>query len=448
MARRTTPVSPGSYGRKAPLAGSNAPAVQATLGTEGTTGRFLMLLEPDEIRSASASLHERAGVRIQMLSGSDAPETAGGVQEGHGIIFQDLGVAVVHAAPDRFSALSSAVAATSALQSLEPERYVYALGGVDLAYLRGYRDAVNHVYDLLARHDGHEGAALAQHDDVQLSWGLLATGAGSSRYTGRGVRLAVLDTGIDLAHPDFVGRAIEAKSFVDGQSVQDGNGHGTHCCGIACGSRRPQRLPRFGIASDADLFVGKVLDDSGQGTDANIIAGIQWALANGCSVISMSLGSPVGPGQTFSPTFQQIARRALDRGSVIVAAAGNDSDRRHGIVAPVSHPANCPGMIAVAAVDRRLAPASFSNAGDASSGSKIDVAAPGVDVTSAWPTPTLYKALDGTSMATPHVAGIAALYVEADPSTKGRALLAELVQKAKPLPASNEDVGVGLVQAP
>ena len=448
MVKRPSPSSSSPSSRRGRLLDADRLASHPMAAADNTTGRFLVLLQPGATDSASKSLHERAGFRVATLAGAEGGDGIGGVDEGHGIVFQDLGVAVVNAAPDRLTALSDAVASSSALQSFEPERYVYAIGGFDLNYLRGYRDGVNAIYDRCTEQHGMHDSASSTHNDVQLSWGLIATRAGISRFSGMGIKVAVLDTGLDLAHPDFVGRTIESRSFVDGQNVQDGNGHGTHCCGIVAGKRDPLRLPRFGVASGVDLHVGKVLDDSGQGTDANIIAGIQWALSRECSIISMSLGSPVAPGQRYSPAFQQIARRALERGSVIVVASGNDSDRRRDILAPVSHPANCPSMIAVAAVDRRLVPAAFSNAGDAASGSKIDLAGPGVDVVSAWPTPSLYKSLDGTSMATPHVAGVAALHAESDGALRGRALLAELVQRARPLSASNEDVGAGLVQAP
>jgi subtilisin len=164
----------------------------------------------------------------------------------------------------------------------------------------------------------------------------------------------------------------------------------------------------------------------------------------------MSLGGPVQPGTTYSPLFEQVAQRALARGTIIVAAAGNDSDRRRGIVAQVSHPANCPSMMAVAAVDRSLITAWFSNAGSPANarGGKVDIAGPGVDVVSDWPLPGMYKSESGTSMATPHVAGIAALLAHSNPGARGRQLMSHLTQAAKPLTAGSLDVGSGLVQAP
>jgi subtilisin family serine protease len=125
------------------------------------------------------------------------------------------------------------------------------------------------------------------------------------------VKVAVLDTGLDLGHPDFAGRQITAQSFVQGEQVQDGHGHGTHCIGTACGPRTPGRLPRYGIAYQAQIFAGKVLSNAGSGGDGGILAGIDWAIRNGCAVVSMSLGSPVEPLELVTPVLRtrQITRR-------------------------------------------------------------------------------------------------------------------------------------------
>jgi subtilisin family serine protease len=142
-----------------------------------------------------------------------------------------------------------------------------------------------------------------------------------------------------------------------------------------------------------------------------------------------------------------VARRALAAGSVIIAAAGNDSHRPDDI-APVSHPANCPSIMAVAALDDRLAVAPFSSGGIVAGGGEVDIAAPGVDILSSWPAPEHYNRISGTSMATPFVAGVAALRAQSDKSLRGQALLASLTQTAKPLDAPARDVGAGIVQAP
>ncbi len=235
-------------------------------------------------------------------------------------------------------------------------------------------------------------------------------------------------------------------SFVPGQTVQDGHGHGTHTAGTACGMLNPTVGRRYGIAYDAQLYIGKVLNDSGQGPDGGIIAGINWAVTNKCHVISMSLSSPVATGESFSPIYENLARRALAAGTLIIAAAGNESQRPSSI-RPVGRPANSPSIMAVAAVDAALQIASFSNGGINPDGGGIDIAGPGVLVYSSWPMPTRNRLISGTSMAAPHVAGIAALWSQARGVTAGD-LWQTLTGSALRLSLQSRDVGSGLVQAP
>src|SRR5918997_6128403 len=162
----------------------------------------------------------------------------------------------------------------------------------------------------------------AIQDESRATWGLQATGVPDSGYTGAAVKVAVLDTGLDLEHPDFAGRAITSRSFVSGQQVQDGNGHGTHCIGTACGGA--DKVPRYGIAGAAEIFAGKVLSDAGSGSDSQILAGVDWAVASGCAVASMSLGAAVAVGTDYSTVFETAAQRASAAGTLIVAAAGNN----------------------------------------------------------------------------------------------------------------------------
>jgi subtilisin family serine protease len=210
--------------------------------------------------------------------------------------------------------------------------------------------------------------------------------------------------------------------------------------------------PRYGIAYNADIYVGKVLDDAGNGADGWIIAGIEWAINNNCHIVSMSLGSPKGTGDPFDTEYESLARRALDAGTLIIAAAGNNSERPDSIE-PINGPADCPSIMAIAAVysassDAPFVIAPFSNAGVNASGGEVNFAAPGVGIYSSYLRPTEHTKMNGTSMATPHVAGIAALFAEANPQVRGRDLWKLLESNARRLSFSPQDVGIGLVQAP
>lgn len=418
---------------------------QASIG--GLTGRYLVLLESKGVAKGVGALADTASIALDDVAPKDdTPIDARSIEEGRGLLFPDLGVAVVNPAPDQVASVSATVAASSAILDMEPERFVYATP-FDAVYMRGFRDAVNHLYDKLVDPVSEAGALEGLSSDGQFTWGLIATRTNASSRTGQGVRVAVLDTGIDLTHPDLRSRITATRSFIIGQGVEDGNGHGTHTAGTACGPLQPRSLPRYACATGADLLVGKVLGNSGRGTDSGILAGIQWALDERADIISMSLGSPVASGQNYSAVFEQVGRRAMARGTLIVAAAGNDSRRTRGSVQPVSHPANCPSIMAVGAVDRNLTPADFSNGAVNTNGGKVDIVAPGVDIRSSWPGGT-YRNLDGTSMAAPHVAGIAALWAQTDPALRGDALWARLIQMTKAFGGSARDIGAGLVQAP
>lgn len=278
------------------------------------------------------------------------------------------------------------------------------------------------------------------------TWGLKATQVMNTPYTGKNVKIAVLDTGFDFDHPDFTGREIHSVSFVPDEEVQDGHGHGTHCIGTACGNQDHFEI-RYGIAKEAIIHVGKVLSNQGSGAQSWILNAISWAVKSGCKVISMSLGSTVFPGQGYDLAYERIAQYAVSKGCIIVAAAGNESRRSQNRFNPIGSPANCPSVLAVAALDSRLSVADFSNR-SINPGGQIDIAAPGVMVYSSWPMPKRYNTISGTSMATPHVAGILALLWENYPDATPQQIISELHKIAKKLPLSLVDVGHGLSIAP
>lgn len=285
---------------------------------------------------------------------------------------------------------------------------------------------------------------------VEMEWGLKAIGLDRTQYTGRGIDICVLDTGFDARHSDFSTRTVEGKSFVPGENWnEDVHGHGTHCAGVAAGNKRLDNEKRYGIAPEAGLKIAKVLSASGTGTTSSIVDAIDWAITKKYRVISLSLGSPVKLNEPPSLIFERAGETALENNCLIIAAAGNDS-RRPSLPKPVSCPANSKSILSVAAIDEQFRIARFSNGGiNAADGGEINVCAPGVDVLSCYPAnKNNYTLLSGTSMAAPHVSGLAALYMEAFPDLTARQIWQLLEDNAIPLNGlSYRDVGKGLIQA-
>ncbi len=318
--------------------------------------------------------------------------------------------------------------------------------------------------------DEAEGATAAG-----IAWGVEAVGAAGSRFSGKGIKVAVLDTGIDADHPAFSGINITQKDFT-GEGDGDGHGHGTHCAGTIAG--RDVDGLRFGVAPGIEqLFIGKVLGAQGGGSTASIASAMLWALESGADIISMSLGIDF-PGiverwTSSGLAVQPATSRALEayrnnldlfgsvaaviqtkgpfgQSALVVAATGNESER--GAPEPytiaIAPPAASEGFIGVVALqqdgDGDFAVASFSNTGAA-------VAAPGVGIVSAKAGGGL-RNMSGTSMATPHVAGVAALWAEQ--LTEGDRFNTELL--ADRLRGNSREIadlayadgGAGLVQAP
>lgn len=326
-----------------------------------------------------------------------------------------------------------------------------------LAYLQGMRDAANLA---IAFYEGREANILRSSINaeginpaaIRSTWGLKAIGIAPnfSGPTGRGVKVAVLDTGIDLNHPDLrnkVVQGVSAVSLVDGFTVQDVNGHGTHCAGIICGPRTSISGTRYGVAPDVDLLVGKVFNNDAEpgATDDDILEGITWAEEKGARIISMSLGSFRRVGGAFPRAYERIANRLLNRPTnsvLIVAAAGNGSQRPF-FTRAVENPGACPSIMAVASVDSSLRLASSScrqmdNIGE------VNVSGPGVGVFSSY-TGGGFEFLSGTSMATPHVAGMAALYLEQNPNLTARQVFQVLRSRAQRL-GDPADFGSGLIR--
>lgn len=419
--------------------------VPANGQTDETTGKFVITFRDNATNAGLACLKKKTAVK-KVMSAADFKDSAMDVaqmEEGALSLFPTLGLAVASLDQGGVDAMATEAGEDGAILAIEPERMFYALDeDLSLTYLRGYRDAISHLYDRISagQLDEQLKAAALFQDDAQSTWGLKATGVTTSKFTGKGIRVAVLDTGFDFKHPDFVGRAIKSKSFISGEPAQDGHGHGTHCIGTSCGFKDVNGR-RYGVAREAAIYVGKVLSNAGSGATSGILAGMEWAIVNKCSVISMSLGNQV---TTPSTAYEMAGQRALQNRCLIVAAAGNH--RQPPAPDTVGQPANSPSIMAVGAVDKQLRLAPFSCGSGAAAGAKVDIAAPGVAVYSSVPMPTRYAIFSGTSMATPHVAGIAALWAQAT-GARGFQLWQQLTSHARPLPIPAGDVGSGLVQA-
>jgi subtilisin family serine protease len=325
------------------------------------------------------------------------------------------------------------------------------------------------------RAGGNNG--IVERQNQKIAWGVQAVGADTSPFNGDGVVVAILDTGIDATHPAFKGVELIQKDFT-GEGDGDDNGHGTHCAGTVFG--RVVNGTRIGVAAGVKkALIGKVLGAQGGGSSDQICNAILWAINNGAEVISMSLGMDF-PGfqkalmqsglppevatsqalegyrknvQLFETLASLIkARGALLQPVVIVAAAGNESHRSRGEFweLAVSPPAIADGIISVGALEngaQGLSIAEFSNTG-------VNLSAPGVDVVSSAPGGRLVS-LSGTSMATPHVAGVAALWIQ---KLKGQGMHTDLNLTARLIASSGTepfqagfdpvDIGAGIVRCP
>ncbi|MBE1488342.1 S8 family serine peptidase [Plantactinospora soyae] len=272
-------------------------------------------------------------------------------------------------------------------------------------------------------------------------------------YTGAGARVAVLDSGVDATHPDLTGQIAEKMDFtVDGGDAADRLGHGTHVAATIAGTGAASGGSRKGVAPGARLVVGKVLDDNGEGTDSQVIAGMEWA-ASRATVVNMSLGGEAASDGT-DPLALALDALSQRTGALFVVAAGNAGP----VDGTVSSPGAAASALTVGAVDGDDVLAEFSSRGPlvGTRAAKPELVAPGVDIVAARaagttlgrPVDARYTAASGTSMATPHVAGAAAVLAQRHPDWRAGQLKAALVGAADPV--SGGDVyagGVGRLQA-
>ncbi|WP_049559175.1 S8 family peptidase [Nonomuraea sp. SBT364] len=267
--------------------------------------------------------------------------------------------------------------------------------------------------------------------------------AWAAGFDGTGVKVAVLDTGIDTAHPDLKDQIAETTSFVPGEEVTDVNGHGTHVASTVAGTGAASGGANKGVAPGADLVIGKVLADDGYGQDSWIIAGMEWAAAR-AKVVSMSLGSDIPDGGD-DPMALAVDNLSKRTGALFVIAAGNSYGE-----GTIGAPGSAASALTVAAVDKSDNRADFSSMGPLykTYGLKPDLSAPGVAINAAHSSHHTgssgpYWSLDGTSMATPHVAGAAAILAQRHPDRTGQQLKDTLMSSAKELAYTPYEQGVG-----
>jgi subtilisin family serine protease len=261
-----------------------------------------------------------------------------------------------------------------------------------------------------------------------LPWGVDMIDADAPRVSsqGTGVKVGILDTGIDPLHADL-SVAGGFNTINSRKSWADDNGHGTHVAGTVAALNNS--IGVIGVAPRAQLYAVKVLNAAGSGYTSDIIEGLDWCVRNGIRAVNLSLGS-----NYYSQAFQDAVNRTDAAGVSIVCAAGNDGSA-------VDYPAAYANTIAVSAIDQSTRLASFS-----SRGSQVDLSAPGVSIRSTYRANS-YAVLSGTSMATPHVTGVAALVLFVKPTLSPDGLLAILSASAENIGLRSTEQGAGLVDA-
>ncbi|MDT0566366.1 S8 family peptidase [Streptomyces sp. DSM 3412] len=271
-------------------------------------------------------------------------------------------------------------------------------------------------------------------------------------FDGKGVTIAVLDTGVDATHPDLKGQVTAAKNFSTSPDTTDAYGHGTHVASITAGTGAKSKGRYKGVAPGAELLNVKVLSDEGYGDDSGIIAGMEWAAEQGADVVNLSLGG--GDTPEVDPMEAQINKLSAEKGILFAVAAGNEGDGER----TVGSPGSAAAALTVGAVDDKDRLAPFSSRGPGMDGRiKPDVTAPGVAVTAAaapgsvideevGQKPEGYLTISGTSMATPHVAGAAALLKQQHPDWTYAELKAALVASAKGGPYTPFEQGSGRIR--
>ncbi|MFC3505487.1 S8 family serine peptidase [Micromonospora krabiensis] len=263
-----------------------------------------------------------------------------------------------------------------------------------------------------------------------------------SGNTGQGVDVAVLDSGVDTGHPDFAGQLAATESFVPGETVRDGLGHGTHVASTIAGTGAASGGKERGVAPGARLHIGKVLNDNDSGQESWIISGMEWAVRDQkARIVNMSLGAD--PSDGTDPMSVAVNELSAETGALFVIAAGNSGPNPYTVGAPGAADA----ALTVGAVggDDKLADFSSQGPRVGDKALKPDLTAPGVGILAARSQYSggegLYRLGDGTSMAAPHVAGAAALLAAEHPELTGQQLKEALVSTTRATPDASPFAG-------
>lgn len=392
--------------------------------------------------------------------------------EDHGVYFSGLEVASVEMEAAEAKRLNRILSDENLAYEVRPELTFHSASSIYPAqagrmdYWSGFSDGVDAVVRRMrnTRRGSEEAwgtynariSAADSRDSDGVSVELSSMGVRDGGPIGAGIRVGVLDSGIDFRHPEWSSRAFNWQSYLPGAiDAQDRWGHGTHCTGLIAGTVAPATTERYGVAPGVELSLCQVLDALGNGTERNILRGIQWVVRQRCRVACLALSTKVPYPPSAVETYERFASWAMANGCLLVAAAGNESDRRFGRLATVGLPAAAPSVLGVGALSQSGAIHYQSNTSGSGNGAQVDMVAPGENVFSSWSTSAIwpgngipYWRDTGSSMATAFAAGVAALWAEANP-TLSASLLGNLVrQKCRRLGIAPQDAGSGLIQAP
>ncbi len=352
--------------------------------------------------------------------------------------------------------------------SAEPLRVIvkYRAGVLGVASAVAGVTATQYTYRLIpaSAHSVTRDAitALSQRDDVEMIWydepvhtlldeSVPLIGAPmvwQAGVTGKGIKVGIVDTGIDPNHPDFAGRIVQMKDFT-GQGPNDNHGHGTHVAGIIGGTGAASNGKYKGVAPDCVYYTAKVLRGDGSGSTSDVMAGVEWAVQQGAQVVNLSLGSDGACDGT--DALSATCDAAMSKGAVMCIAAGNAGPG----ASTVGSPGCAKSVITIGATSKTDQIADFSSRGPTSDNRiKPDVCFPGVGIASCRASGTSmgtvidnnYTRASGTSMATPHAAGACALLLQAKPSLTPQQIKDLLMSTAKNLNVDPNAQGEGRAQ--